>query len=810
MKQNLSQYDIIYDKPPSCWQDGFVMGNGNLGAVYHGPETLNFLINKTDVIDSRTKSVKRIIHPAEAEQMVSNGATAHDFKAAEIEDAPEGIGPKTCCILQMDIGMTSGSGTRSALPKINSKLSIKDATTKIALDKHLCHPKIKSFIDANSNTFILKATDISTMVSFNNRIFFSRPEDIAIGDPELWIDGERIFMKMNIPESGYYIVGMQIVPRETNSYKELINKHIRSKCWKPTLGNVTLKTFGRHGIIDIQGNFDLFLTVVTDRDTDNPLAKVNDNLNVAIDSGIEHIYSKHCQWWNKFWSKSSVELGEKTLNELFYRSLYALGSAYRNAPTSGLLGLAYGPSPGPIQYTPWTGDLHHDLNIQCPLFPVFALNHSELFDAYRETYHSFLPAAKKLAKDVFNADGAHFNMNFNAHGKPVDHGLGTYRYAYMGSYVAMIHNIAWKYKQDIDELRDRIYPFLKAVIKFYQSIIKRDIDGKYRLWPAHAVELDVMDCANPVQVISMLKISLKTAIEAIDILAIDQELKPAWLELLTNLPQYPIGIDQKARKVVLGGKGIHPDHHTGQAGNLYPVYPCGEIDEFSDKKTLELYQQTLDSVLDKTAQISYADDKTFYFRCVWQCFFRGMTALRLGKNSDFWNFYLPMFMKAYVKPNGLCSHDACVIVDSEISEKNLDNIPDEMLVDVNDLMPKFEAWCGHDGGSTSNNDAKKYAVPLIEASADYLTMITETLIQSHNGIIRLFPAWMKDKDAKFENLVAEGDIKVSSEIKKGEVCFVNLTKGKNCRSNSVKLKSPWTGKLEEYEFPKNGIIKLEN
>ena len=68
----------------------------------------------------------------------------------------------------------------------------------------------------------------------------------------------------------------------------------------------------------------------------------------------------------------------------------------------------------------------------------------------------------------------------------------------------------------------------------------------------------------------------------------------------------------------------------------------------------------------------------------------------------------------------------------------------------------------------------------------------------------------QDKDAKFENLVAEGDIKVSSEIKKGKVCFVNLTKGKNCRSNSVKLKSPWTGKLEEYEFPKNGIIKLEN
>jgi len=807
MKNKLLQYDIIYDKPPACWQDGFIMGNGSLGAVYYAPEALEFLINKTDVIDGRTKKIKCIIPPAEAEEMIRNGATAHDFMAEEILDnGPEGSGPKNCCMLRIDMGMTAGAGTRSALPANNSRLSLSDATVNIKLDKHLCHPRLTSFVDANSNTFVLKANDISPMVSFNNRIFFSRPADIEIGEPELWTENNRLYMKMTIPESGYYIVGLQIVPRKISAYSELIKK-IRKKHQKPEAG-MTIKTLGNHGIINVQGNFELFLSVVTDNDSENPLEQVNRNLDTALKRGVDSIYSEHAQWWSEYWSKSKAELGDKTLNELFYRSLYALGSSYRKAPMSGLVGLYYGPTPGPIQYAPWNGDLHHDLNIQCPFFPIFALNHGELFDAYRETYHNFLPEAKRLAKDIFQADGAHFDMSFNALGRSMHQGVGTYRYALMGSYVALIHCIAWKYKQDIEELRKRIYPFLKEILAFYQSIMRKDDSGCYRLWPAHAVELDVMDCANPVQIVSMLKICLKTAIEATDILHTDTELKDCWVDMLDKLPEYPKGLDHKGRKVVLDGEGIHPDHHVGQAGCIHPIYPCGEIDEFSSNEELELYRLTLESVVEKTAQTSYADDGTLYFQCVWQCFFRAMTALRLGQSDDFWSLYLPMFLKAYVKPNGLCSHDACIIVDSDVSEKHLETIPDEYLMDVDEKMSKFEAWCGHSGTSTPNVNAKRYVVPLIEASADFLTMIAETLLQSHNGIIRVFPAWPKNKDASFENLVAEGDVKVSSEIKNGRVTFVRLEKGANCRQSSVTLKLPWTETVEKHMFPKHGVIRI--
>src|ERR1051325_10394157 len=70
----ISQHDVVYPTPPSCWQDGFLMGNGAMGALFFAPAALEWIINKTDVLDARTRPVRRIIPPDEAKRMVRNGA----------------------------------------------------------------------------------------------------------------------------------------------------------------------------------------------------------------------------------------------------------------------------------------------------------------------------------------------------------------------------------------------------------------------------------------------------------------------------------------------------------------------------------------------------------------------------------------------------------------------------------------------------------------------------------------------------------------------------------------------------------------
>jgi hypothetical protein len=56
------------------------------------------------------------------------------------------------------------------------------------------------------------------------------------------------------------------------------------------------------------------------------------------------------------------------------------------------------------------------------------------------------------------------------------------------------------------------------------------------------------------------------------------------------------------------------------------------------------------------------------------------------------------------------------------------------------------------------------------------------LLQSHEGIIRLFPCWDRKSDAKFENLRADGAFLVSAELKDEKVTTLSLKslKGRKC------------------------------
>jgi alpha-L-fucosidase 2 len=66
--------------------------------------------------------------------------------------------------------------------------------------------------------------------------------------------------------------------------------------------------------------------------------------------------------------------------------------------------------------------------------------------------------------------------------------------------------------------------------------------------------------------------------------------------------------------------------------------------------------------------------------------------------------------------------------------------------------------------------------------------VGELLIQSVDGIVRVFPAWPKEKSARFENLRAVGGFLVSAEQAGGEVREVQVFSTVGGR---LRLLSPW-------------------
>ena len=144
---------------------------------------------------------------------------------------------------------------------------------------------------------------------------------------------------------------------------------------------------------------------------------------------------------------------------------------------------------------------------------------------------------------------------------------------------------------------------------------------------------------------------------------------------------------------------------------------------------------------------------------------------------------------------------------------NLAHISSATLGDGDEAMPAFEPWCGYEGGATPEPRAKRFSVPAIEANGDLLTMVTETLLQSHRGVIKVFPGWPADRGvAQFSGLVAEGCVYVSSRIEAGRVQVVELRRGPGVSPPGgdwrVRLRSPWTGKVEEWDLGPGETLAL--
>ncbi len=78
----------------------------------------------------------------------------------------------------------------------------------------------------------------------------------------------------------------------------------------------------------------------------------------------------------------------------------------------------------------------------------------------------------------------------------------------------------------------------------------------------------------------------------------------------------------------------------------------------------------------------------------------------------------------------------------------------------------------------------------VESCGGFLA-INEMLLQSHEGVLRFFPCWPKEQDARFGTLRAVGAFIVSAEFKGGVVSGVKIIseKGKPCT-----VQNPWPGK----------------
>jgi hypothetical protein len=83
-------------------------------------------------------------------------------------------------------------------------------------------------------------------------------------------------------------------------------------------------------------------------------------------------------------------------------------------------------------------------------------------------------------------------------------------------------------------------------------------------------------------------------------------------------------------------------------------------------------------------------------------------------------------------------------------------------------------------------------------------LINEFLLQSVENIIRVFPAWPKDKDASFTKLRARGGFLVTAVQQGGNITKLEIT---STLGGKLRLLDPWTGGIVEHETKPGQTIR---
>lgn len=439
---------------------------------------------------------------------------------------------------------------------------------------------------------------------------------------------------------------------------------------------------------------------------------------------FDQSFRSHSAWWTNFWSKSSISIPDPILEKQWYLEQYKFGSAARaDAPPISLQAV-WTADNGKLP--PWKGDFHHDLNTQLSYWPAYSANHLDLEEGFLNWLWANRETFRKYTKTYFGTEGMNVPGVTTLTGEPM---AGWIQYSLgptVGSWLAQHFYLHWKYSGDKKFLQEKAYPWIKDVATFLDQISIKNTNGQRQLPLSSSPEIH----DNSIKAwftqttnydLSFIRWTFAKAAELANELNLKEE-SAKWKTILAEWPDYALD-DQ-------GGLAFAPGHPYVEShrhfSHLVGWHPLGQIDWSNGKKEQHIIQETL-KTLEKAGPdwwcgYSYSWQGNLYARA-----FMGEKAAQA----------LRIFAEHFCLPNS------------------------------------FHA----NGDQTKQGYSKfTYRPFTLEGNFAFAAGIQEMLIQSHTGIIQVFPAVPESwKDITFSNLRTEGAFLVSANRKNGQIQQVEIT-----------------------------------
>jgi len=489
------------------------------------------------------------------------------------------------------------------------------------------------------------------------------------------------------------------------------------------------------------------------------------------DTKFEVALQSHSVWWRTFWTKSTISIPDTVLEKQWYLEQYKFGSAARaDAPPISLQAV-WTADNGKLP--PWKGDFHHDLNTQLSYWPAYSSNHLDLEEGYLNWLWKYRESFKKYTKTYFGTSGMNVPGVTTLEGEPMG---GWIQYSFsptVGCWLAQHFYLHWIYSKDEKFLKEKAYPWISDVATYLDEVSVKDENGVRKLPISSSPEIN----DNSIHAwfpqttnfdLAFIRWTFEKAAELADELGKKDEAMK-WKSILSEWPQF--ALDEQGGMVFAPGHPYVESHR--HFSHLVGWHPLGVIDWSKGEKDQEIIKSTLINLENRGPD--------------WWCGYS-------------WSWLGNLYARAYM---------------GDKAAKSL-HIFSENFCLPNSFHVNGEQ---HDKGFSK----MKYRPFTLEGNFAFAAGVQEMLIQSHTGIIHIFPAIPADwKDLSFSTLRAAGAFLVSAEQKNGKVTWVEIVseKGGVCKlknpfgTDSSHAKYSWNGTLKSendiltIEFPKKGKVEL--
>ena len=784
----VSQYDLVYLSPPVDPLQGIPLGNGEVGVLFWCEDSkIIAVVNKSDLWDD------------------AKFGPFHNWDGDE-EDLS--TTQRHACRIVIDFKLPVFNTLY--LSGFKAKLNLADGSLSLEGSSTFGKVGLKAFVDHHSGNLFYELTsdlneDIPVDIAverFGSRTFshwyhqINRDATIGSSGTEGIADTDGAYITQKL-STGTFATGGSVI-RNNGLTVNYSREHSRSSVIK--LSGSQLK--------DAQLAFS-----VTSPMADNPVTELKNILSMAKTKGLESYKRANGEVWKSIWNRSLMDYGDDYLNALWHLTMF-----YANASQGGKY-------PGRFNNGIWSWsrdvqnwNFYFHWNQQQISWPLNAAGFHELVTPYLDFRFNSLPEAKKDAKKLFNSNGAFISdvterRGYNSSGEKINH-----------TPIAEIALDFWRqyqYTGDKKFLNEKALPFMTEAARFYESILEKETDGKYHAKEGSGYE-GWIKLKDGLTELTYAKALFSATLEALKEAKTVLPEAEKWQDILGHLAPLPVlKNDEETIKTYGSGFRMNRGFFKGEqaptneilaAGfgikeqKMLVVYnPIGKSDTIRSRNYPNNGLKLLDGIFPSVPSSPVFPSGVIGLSQKGDSLFKLATATTLLYGAE------------------ITGWDPVSVVMARLG------MTKELAIDLERFPGRWQIYCngwGHWGLEEEvNKDAEwffrtnkvvdvaskgkdeTFPLPMwpfrhmsMEATSVLTTAMNESLLQSYDGILRIFPAFPANKTGRF-TLHARGGFIVSSEIRAGVVQWISI---KSLLGNPCKLALPWKMGILQSNLKKSG------